>query len=187
MMGRAVSALCLLTPLTAAAEPITKTFAASPKDLPDDFQGLAVAIALMGLCGVAFVLTRANAVRRTFATSRRLVPVEQALLAVVARAQRRRSMVFASACMLSMLAISSLPLDLGARTLLMATPMLLLATTLFGLTRLQQLIEPDGELRVLAHGDYLFAARGRKLVGWVAAPPRLIARASHLPVATVRS
>src|SRR5690606_14297005 len=150
---------------------ITRTFTASPKDLPDDFQGLAVAVALMGLCGVAFVLTRANAVRRTFATSRRLVPVEQALLDVVARAQRRRSLVFAGACMLSVLAISALPLDLGARTLLMATPMLLLATTLLGLTRLQQLLEPDAELRVFSHGHYLFAARGSRLVGWVAAPP----------------
>lgn len=186
-MGRAVSALCLLVPLTAAAEPFTTTFAATPKELPDDFQGLAVAVALMGLCGVAFVLTRANAVRRTFATSRQLVPVEQALLEVVARAQRRRSVVFASACMLSVLAISALPIDLGARTLLMATPLLLLATTLFGLTRLQQLLEPDGELRVLSHGHHLFAARGKRLVGWVAAPPRLVARASHLPVATVLS
>src|SRR5687768_9146519 len=100
MMGAALFAFCLLMPLSPAAEPITATFAATPKELPDDFQGLAVAIALMGLCGVAFVLTRANAVRRTFATSRRFDPVEPALLAVVARAQRRRNIVFATACML---------------------------------------------------------------------------------------
>src|SRR5688500_10994512 len=180
MMGRAVFALCVLPCLTAAAEPITRALAATPKELPDDSRGLAVAFALMGVCAFAFVLTRANAVRRTFATSRRLVPVELALLTVVARAQRKRSIVFASACMVSVLAIAVMPLEIGARTMLMATPMLLLGVTLFGLTRLQLLLDPDSELRVPAHGDYLFAARGTQLVGWVAAPPRLVARASRL-------
>lgn len=160
---------------------------ATPKELPDDSQGLAVAFALMGLCAFAFVLTRANAVRRTFATSRYLVPVDRALLSVVARAQRKRGFVFAAACLSAAMIISTLPLDLGARAMLMATPMLLLATALFGLSRLQQLLEPDAEIRVLSHGHHLFAARGKRLVGWVAAPPRLVARASRFPVATVRS
>lgn len=166
---------------------LATSFVATPKELPDDSQGLAVAFALMGLCAFAFVLTRANAVRRTFATSRYLVPVDQALLTVVARAQRKRSVAFAAACMVTAMIISALPLDLGARAILMATPMLLLATTLFGLTRLQQLLEPDAEVRVLSHGHHLFAARGRRLVGWVAAPPGLVARASRFPVASVRS
>lgn len=160
---------------------------ATPKELPDDSHGFAVAFALMGLCAFAYVLTRANAVRRTFATSRYLVPVESALLAVVARAQRKRSVVFASACMVAVVLISSLPLDLGARTMLMAAPVLLLGTALFGLSRLQLLLEPDAELRVLSHGHYLYAARGKRLVGWVAAPPKLVARASRLPIAVVRS
>jgi hypothetical protein len=48
-------------------------------------------------------------------------------------------------------------------------------------------LRPEPDLRVSTHGDYLFVSRGSRLIGWVAAPPRLLARAGSLPIAKVRS
>ena len=78
---------------------------------------------------------------------------------------------------------------LDTRVVLIVTPALLTAVGVVTLCRLQMLLGLRAEpaLRVSAHGDFLFVARGRRLVGWVAAPPRLVARASRLPVATLRS
>ena len=173
MMGRAVDdALSVLGPNTT-----------------DNSQGVAVAFALMGVCGLAYAITRANAVRRTFATSRLRVDTELDLLKSVAREQRRRTAVFAAASALVLFAIGSLPLELDTRVVLIVTPALLTAVGVVTLCRLQMLLGLRAEpaLRVSAHGDFLFVARGRRLVGWVAAPPRLVARASRLPVATLRS
>jgi hypothetical protein len=194
MMGRAVLVLLLLTGTALACpyafdagEPAPRTAAAlTVGGAADDSQG--AAIALMGLCGFAFALTRANAVRRTFATSHHMVDAELDLVKRVARAQRGRTELFVIACALAVAAIMSLPLALGARAVLAMTPAMLMATGFVALCRLQLLVglRPEPQLRTMSHGHYLFAARGKRLVGWVAAPPALVARASHLPVATLR-
>lgn len=154
----------------------------------DDSQGIAVAFALMGLCVLAYAFTRANAVRRTFATSRLFVDVEHDLLTLVARAQQFRTAMFAVACTASIAIIALLPIELAIRTTLMITPTLLLVVALLAFVRLQTLVdlEPCPGVRVASHGHYLYVSRGTRLIGWVASPPRLIARASSLPTAKVR-
>lgn len=154
-----------------------------------DAQGVAVAFALMGLCGFAFALTRANAVRRTFATSHHLAESSLELLENVARAQRSRTSWFAALCAGLVLVATSLPIAAETRAVLAITPAMLFAISLVALCRLQLLLglRPEPGLRVRSHGHHLFASRGNRLVGWVAAPPHLVARASRLPVATVRS
>jgi hypothetical protein len=153
-----------------------------------DAQGAAIAVALMGLCGFAFVLTRANTVRRTFATSKHMADASLELVKSVARAQRKRAAVFAAVCVAAVLVVSGLPLPIEARAALAVPATLLLGISLVAICRLQLLLglAPEPSLRVRSHGHHLFVSRGKRLVGWVAAPPRLVARASGLPVATVR-
>lgn len=203
MMGRAVLVLCLLTGAALAcpadyeaefagrSDPSAFAFDPDVKEMPDGYenmQGLAVAFALMGLCGFAFAITRGNAVRRTFATSHHMASADLDALKAVARVQRRRVAAFAAVCTLALAALSALDVPVELRSLLSVTPSLLLAVAIVGLTRVQLLmgLEHEPTLRVLSHGHHLFVARGRRLVGWVAAPPTLLARASRLPVATLR-
>jgi hypothetical protein len=215
MMGRVVVVLCLLvgvanacpigfeTPEQKAAwearmeqrlgEERSATPTAAQLSSADpgsgDRHGAALACALMGLCAVAFALTRANAVRRTFATSHLFDDSNLELMRAVARTQRMRTGVFAAGCVAATLVVSALPIEPGARALLAVTPTLLLAISLVAMCRLQLLIGLRAEptLSVRSHGHHLFASRGRRLVGWVEAPPQLVARASGFPIATVRS
>lgn len=154
----------------------------------DDSQGIAVALALMGLCGLAYAVTHASAVRRTFATSRHLVDVEHVLLQLVARAQRTRIALFAMACAGIAFGIAVLPVELGVRSMLMVTPMILLIVAMFGFFRLQTLVDLEQcpGVRVTSHGHYLFVSHGKRLIGWVSSPPSLIARVSALPIAKMR-
>lgn len=154
-----------------------------------DAQGAAIAFALMGLCGFAFAVTRANAVRRTFATSHHMDASSLELLKRVAQAQRFRTAVFTGVCALVLLVVARLPVELDALVGLVVTPAMLMTIGIVALCRLQLLLglREEPQLRVLAHGHHLFAARGKRLVGWVAAPPSIVARASGLPVATVRT
>ncbi len=178
-MGRAVLALCMSS----------GTALACPRAAgSSDVHGVAVAFMLMGLCGFAFAITRANAVRRTFATSHHMADSDLDVLKAVVYTQRRRTLAFIAGCALALAMLASLPFDVQTRAVLSLTPTMLLAVGAFGLCRLQLLLalRDDPSLRVLSHGEYLFAARGRRLVGWVAAPPALVARASKLPVATLR-
>lgn len=196
-MGRAVLVLCLLTGAalacpdhpdeTASAE----AFTPDVKDMADgnnNMQGLAVAFALMGLCGFAFAITRGNAVRRTFATSHYMATSDLEVMKAVAAVQRRRVAAFAAGCTFILAVLAALPIPAELRSVLSVTPSLLLAVSVVGLTRVQLLLglEHEPTLRVLSHGHHLFVARGKRLVGWVAAPPGLVARASGLPVATLR-
>jgi hypothetical protein len=153
-----------------------------------DDRGVAVAFMLMGLCTLAFAITRGNAVRRTFATSRHFADADLVQLQSVAYAQRARTAWFACACGIVLLAIASLPIEHDAQMMLAVPPAMLLAIAIVALRRLQILIglRPEPCLRVMAHGPYLFAARGKRLVGWVGATPSMIARASGLPTATAR-
>jgi hypothetical protein len=203
MMGRAVFVLCLLVGaanacppdvegkaqlvahLEATAEPPAAMLHST--EVNDDAQGLAVALALMGLCGFAFVLTRANAVRRTFATSRHMVESDLDVLKHVSEAQRGRTAAFVVVCAFVLAIVTALPLELGTSVMLSAPLTMLLAAGVIGLCRLQLLLElqPEPSLRVMSHGHHLFAARGKRLIGWVAAPPSVVARASRLPVATM--
>ena len=95
----------------------------------------------------------------------------------------------AAVCALAWYAVTQLPLPVGARVWLGMSPLLLLAVAVIALGQLQMLIalRPEPELRIASHGHYLYVSRGRRLVGWVAAPPKLVARVSALPVATLRS
>ena len=181
MLGRVVLVLCAVSS-PAFACPTARVAS-------DDSTGAAVAFGFMGLCLFAYAIMRGNAVRRTFATSRHLVDVDIDVLRRVARAQRTRTIVLAAVCTLAWYAVTQLPLPVGARIWLGMSPLLLLAVAVIALGQLQMLIglRPEPELRVASHGHYLYVSRGRRLVGWVAAPPKLVARVSALPVATLRT
>jgi hypothetical protein len=210
MLGRAVFVLCVVAGTAAACPPSfaspeqearayaelqqvlkQQQLAAATTPLDDgvtDTQGVAVALMLMSLCGLAFAITRANAVRRTFATTRRFDEVDLLTLHAVARAQRSRTIGFLLVCTTALFGIASLPLSLEGQVVLVVTPTMLLTIAIIALCRLQFLIglRPEAFWRGTAHGHYLFVARGKRLVGWVGAPPKLLARASGLPIATVR-
>jgi hypothetical protein len=180
MLGRVVLALCALT---------SPAFACPRAATSDDATGAAVAFGFMGMCLFAYAIMRGNAVRRTFATSRQLIEVDIDVLRRVARAQQSRTAVLAAVCALAVYAVAQLPLQVEARIWLGASPLLLLGVAIVSLCQLQMLIglRPEPELRVLSHGHYLYVARGKRLVGWVAAPPKLVARVSSLPIATVHN
>jgi hypothetical protein len=182
MMGRVVLALCLFTSPVLACPPRHRVGG-------DDATGAAIAFLLMGFCVIAYTITRANAVRRTFATSRHLLDVHLDTMKHVARAQRSRAVVFGIACGLVINAIAWLPVQVDTKVWLAATPAMLLIAAAVATCQLTLLVWLSAEpgLRVASHGDYLFVSRGSRLIGWVAAPPRLLARAGSLPVAKVRS
>ena len=204
MLGRAVFVLCLLTTGALACPPspeeeaqynvdlvrvLAEEKAKAAEDRPrDDSQGALVAFALMGLCALGFVITRSNAVRRTFATSRRLVDVELDVMKRVARIHRTRVAWFATICGLALYATTKAPLLPGVMFVLGTTELLMLGFAMFVLCRLQLLLalHPEPELRVVSHGQFLFAARGNRLIDWVSASPALLARASTLPAASAR-
>lgn len=181
MLGRVVLVLCGLSS-TALACPTTRVAS-------DDATGAAVAFGFMGMCLVAYAIMRGNAVRRTFATSRHLVDIDIDVLRRVARAQRARTAVFGVVCAIACYAVAQLPLQVEARVWLGLSPLLLAAVAVISWCQLQVLIglQPEPSLRVVSHGHYLYVARGTRLVGWVAAPPKLVARVSPLPVATLRT
>jgi len=154
-------------------------------NVSDEWHGAAMAFALMGLCGLAFSVTRANAVRRTFATSQRMVEAHPDVMKRVVRTQSARTAMFIGICAAALGIVATLPIELEARVILAVTPAMLLTIGMIALYRLVLLdtLEPDEHTRVTSHGDYLFVARDKRLVGWVAAPPALLARASALPTA----
>jgi hypothetical protein len=179
MLGRAVLVLCALSSTALAAPSAYES---------DDSTGAAVAFALMGLCVVAYAITRGNAVRRTFATSHHLVDIDLETMKRVARLQRGRTGWVVLACAVLVNVFALLPLELDVRLWLSASPAIMFVVTAFAWCQLQMLLwlQPEPGLRASSHGDYMFVSRNRRLVGWVAAPPSLIARASSLPVATLR-
>jgi hypothetical protein len=179
MMGRAVLVLCALTSTALACPSAYES---------DDSTGAAVAFALMGLCVFAYAITRGNAVRRTFATSHHLVEVDLETMKRVAGLQRTRTGWVVLVCALLVSGFALLPLDLHARLWLSASPAIMFVVTAFAWCQLQMLLwlQPEPGLRAASHGDYMFVSRGKRLVGWVAAPPSLIAKASSLPIATLR-
>ena len=193
MLGRAVLVLCLLTGAALACPPEIETpqqdaELAAAAVAHDDSFGLIVAFTLMGFCALGFVITRGNAVRRTFATSRHFDVVELEVVKRVARIQRDRAALFALICAAVLYGSTRLSLAPGALFFVSATPLLLLGIAMVAVCRLQVLMGLHAEpaLRAFSHGDYLFAARGTRLVDWVAASPGLLARASSLPAARVR-
>ena len=193
MLGRVVVVLCLLTGASLACPPLDESRQQAAEieaaaAAHDDSFGLIVAFTLMGFCALGFVITRGNAVRRTFATSRHFDVIELEVVIRVARIQRNRAALFALVCAAVLYGSTRLPLPPGALFFVSATPLLLLGIAMVAVCRLQVLMGLHAEppLRAFSHGDYLFAARGARLVDWVAASPRLLARASSLPVARVR-
>jgi hypothetical protein len=155
----------------------------------EDLRGLAVATAFMGLCSLVYAITRATAVRRTFATSRLREPTTFELFRAVVRRQRGRTLAFAAGCALSGLAIARLPFAFDIRLLFGITPALMLSVAVVGAWQLHRLagLRSTPDLAVSAHGRFLFVARGPRLVGWVVAPLPLISAVSTLPSARVRT
>lgn len=162
--------------------------AAADAGASNDSLGAAVAVAFMGLCSLVFAVTRATAARRTFATSRRKVAADAELLHLVVRTQRMRALAFAAGCALTAVGIFSLPIATETRAALSVTPGLMLLVGLVSAWQLQRLlgVRADRELHVSSHGEFLYAARNGRLLGWVSAPPRLVAQATALPVAQLR-
>jgi hypothetical protein len=175
------STLVLLCP--AATAPTSMLHAGASG--ADDARGAALAIAFMGLCTLAFAVTRATAVRRTFVTSRHKVDASLDLLRLVARRQRSRALAFAATCVVAGALIARLPFELEGRMLLEVTPALMLLVALVSAWQLHRLVRiaTDRSLHVSTHGPFMYAARAGRLVGWVSAPPALVASASELPVA----
>lgn len=151
----------------------------------NDSLGAGVALAFMGVCSLVFAVTRATAARRTFATSRRKVPAELELLYLVARTQRARALMFAAVCALAGVAVAAMPIAYETRIALAVTPGLMMLVGLVSAWQLQRLLA-EHDVRVTSHGEFLYAARDGRLVGWVSAPPRLVAHATALPVAQLR-
>lgn len=148
----------------------------------NDALGAAIAFAFMGLCSLVFAITRATAARRTFTTSRHKVEAEPALLTAVARRQRARALMFAAGCVLAGLGVAALPIAIETRIALSVTPGLMALVGLVSAWRLHALLGATTD-RVSSHGLFLYASRDGRLVGWVSAPPVLIARATALPIA----
>ena len=215
MLGRAVLVLCFVVNLVgvagacpppiadppdeqarfeaALAQAMADARSEAPAALTDvdpggDSRGIGIAFMLMGLCSLAFAITRGNAVRRTFATSRHFAAADLVQLQLVARAQRSRTIWFACACAVALGGIAALPIEVEAQIALVVTPTMLITISIIALCRLQLLLglQPEPGLRVMSHGPYLFAARGKRLVGWVGATPSMMARTSGLPTAVAR-
>jgi hypothetical protein len=208
MLGRVVFVLCLLVGIANACPPkfdtpeeeaafneaflrwideherAAKLGAIATNDVSE---GMLVAFALMGVCALGFVITRGNAVRRTFATSHHLAPVELEVIARVAHVQCRRAAWFAGCSALALGVLPSLPLVPEAQVALGALPLFLLAGSILAISRMAVLtsLRPEPDLRVFSHGHFMLAARGNRLLGWASAPPRLLARVTSLPTAKI--
>jgi hypothetical protein len=210
MLGRAVLVLCVLTGVAAGcpirfnspqeqaqfmalhAHEIEQNRAAAQMRAAygsDELQGISVAVLFMSFCGIALAITRANAVRRTFATSRRLVEADLDVMKNVAQLQRKRAVFWVVASAVFVAGIGSLPLAFGPKLVLLTTSTMLFGAAAVAFSRIELVLglRSEPSLRVLSHGEFLFVARGKRLVGWVAAPPRIVAAASHLPVAKLRT
>lgn len=183
MIGRIVVTSC--EEIAASADQTIQVAGSSS----DDAQGAAVAFAFMGMCTVVFALTRAAAVRRTFATSCRRVATSVDLLHRVVRLQRTRALMFVAFCVLACAAVAQLPFDPVHRVVFGLTPGLMLIVALASAWQLQRLssVTSARDLDVSSHGRFLYVARAGRLVGWVAAPPGLVARATSLPRARLQT
>jgi uncharacterized membrane protein YqjE len=157
-------------------------------DGSQDALGAAVALAFMGASSFIFVVKRAMAVRRTYLSSRHKVDADRDLLRSAARHQRARGIILAVACIVAMLSIVALPIAREIRLVLGVTPALLSIAVLATLWRVLRVLRAsaDTAVDVTSHGHFLFAARGTTLVGWLAVPPRVVARVIALPVAQLR-
>jgi len=168
MVGRIAIALCLLTGVATACPP-SRVETMTPSD---DAQGVAVALAIMGASTLLFAITRRNAVRRTYATSRRRRESSLGLAQSLARLQRVPALlgVLASLGVLSQVSLAW-----------SVAPSIVLVICVATLWRLQHLLGLD-DASVTAHGHFLFIEKDGRLAGWIAAPPRQVTRAG-VPVA----
>lgn len=170
MIGRIAITLCVLVGVASACPPpISETVVKTPSD---DAQGVAVALAIMGASTLLFAITRRNAVRRTFATSRHRRESSLGLAQSIAQLQRMPVILVALAC-LGVLSQASLAWSVA--------PSIVFVICVATLWRLQHVLGLD-DATVTSHGHFLFVERGGKLIGWVAAPPRQVSRAG-VPVA----
>jgi hypothetical protein len=179
MLGRVVFVLCSLTGVALACP--------HARESPDS-QGVAVAFGFMAFCIVGYVLARGNAIRRAFVTSRHLIEGDLEVLRNVARIQSRRTACSAAVCGLVVFAVGNMAMTPNTVVWVLTPPLLLLCISMIALCRLRVLVGLRAEpgLRVLSHGQYLYAVRGKRLVDFVAATPAVIARATSLPTAKIR-
>lgn len=170
MIGRIAITLCVLGGVARACP------GGEMRSTPsDDAQGVAVALAIMGASTLFFAITRRNAVRRTFATSRRRRESSLGLAQSLARLQRMPVILAGLAC-LGVLSQVSLAWSIAP-----ATIFVICVGTLW---RLQHVLGLE-DANVTSHGDFLFVEGGGRLVGWIAAPPRQVARAGVPTARTV--
>lgn len=160
MIGRIAIALCVLVNTAMACPPRRMA------DASDDATGVAIALALMGASTLIFAFTRSNAVRRTFASNRRRRESSLGLAQSLARLQRMPVMLVALGC-LGVLSQVSLAWSLA--------PAIMFVICVVTLWRLQHVLGVD-DATVSAHGDFLFVEQDGRLVAWIAAPARQVAR-----------
>lgn len=172
MIGRIAIALCLLVGVATACPPSGAKTVMTPSD---DAQGVAVALAIMGASTLLFAITRRNAVRRTYATSRRRRESSLGLAQSLARLQRMPVLLVGLAC-LAVLSRVSLEWSVA--------PGIVFVICVGTLWRLQHVLGLE-EGVVTAHGHFLFIEHDGKLTGWIAAPPRQVAQSGVPSARTV--
>jgi hypothetical protein len=188
MIGRIAITLCVLVGVATACPPSDEELervatlqaeiqreklpAAAATSPSDDAAGVAFALGLMGASTLFFAITRRNAVRRTFVTSRRRRESSLGLAQSLARIQRVPVILLGLAC-LGVLSQVSLQWTVA--------PAILFVICVVTMWRLQHVLGLDAAT-VSSHGHFLFIEQGGKLVGWIAAPPRQVVRAA-VPVA----
>lgn len=192
MVGRIAIILCLAVHAAAACPPASdeaeRIDALRSDDAGDgdESRGLAMAVGLMGLSTLLFAITRRNAARRTFATSRRKVASSAELARALARLQRPRAALLAITSAAAIPVIAQLSFDVATRVAWSVAPTALLAIAIATLVRLERVlaIRAEHALTTVAHNDFLYIARDGVLVAWIAAPARQVARATRMPIAT---
>lgn len=149
----------------------------------DNALGLIVALAICGVGVLAFLISRANGARRSFSSGRRQDELALETLRGVVDAQRAHTMTWFAACAAGSLALVALGM-----AVLLPLAAAFVGVGIGRVRRLQRLAAlTDADVtRVVSDGHFLFAAKDRVLLGWVAASPAVVARATRVPLARVR-
>ena len=150
----------------------------------NEADGVTVALALCGLGLLAFMFSRANGARRSFSSGRRQDEIDLVVLHRIVETASTRTILWFAACFACELAVVALDADV-----LLPLPIAFLLVGIGRARRLGRLaaLRADGTTRVVSDGHFLFGARDKTLVGWVAASPACVARARQLPIARLRS
>ena len=154
-----------------------------PDHVSYDIGGLVVALAICGVGVLGFLVSRANGARRSFSSGRRQDELALETLLGVVDAQRARTITWFAAW-----AIASFALVALGMAVLLPFSFAFAAVGIGRVRRLNRLaaLTDNDVTRVVSDGHFLFAAKDRVLLGWVAAPPTVVARATRVPLARAR-